>query len=260
MSEPHRPDDPYSRVNYRRLIAWETRIARETPFLRSLLERAPDHSVVDLGCGTGEHVAFFVGEGARAVGVDLSESMIAAARDHERAGRGRFVLGDALSARAALGDERPFGLAICLGNMLPHVEDADLARFLASARDVLVPGGILLLQVLNYEGFKATGRRVLPVNVRPGDDGKEIVFVRVMSPGEGGRVRFFPTTLELDPDAEQPLSVKTSRKVELRAWTRADLGPALEAAGFTADYRGDMMGGPFELESSSDLVVVAARS
>ena len=27
--DPHRPDDQYSRVNYRRLIAWEQRIARQ---------------------------------------------------------------------------------------------------------------------------------------------------------------------------------------------------------------------------------------
>ena len=73
---PHRPDDPYSRVNYRRLIAWEKRIAREGPFLRSLLGRAPERSVIDIGCGTGEHVAFFSAAGARAVGLDRSEAML----------------------------------------------------------------------------------------------------------------------------------------------------------------------------------------
>ena len=57
--DPNRPDDEYSRVNYRRLIAWKKRIVREAPFLRSLLGRAPDRSVIDLGCETGEHGAFF---------------------------------------------------------------------------------------------------------------------------------------------------------------------------------------------------------
>ena len=164
--DPHRPDDPYSRVNYRRLIAWEERITREGPFLLSLLDRAPERSVIDLGCGTGEHVAFFAEADARAVGLDRSDSMITAAKDHEVAGKGRFVLGDALEARAALGDESPFGLAICLGNMLPHVmEDTDLARFLTSAHDILRPGGLLLIQILNYEGILATGKRHLPLGV-----------------------------------------------------------------------------------------------
>ena len=253
--DPHRPDDPYSRVNYRRLIAWEG------PFLLSLLDRAPERSVIDLGCGTGEHVAFFAEADARAVGLDRSESMIKAARDHEAAGKGRFVLGDALEARAALGNESPFGLAICLGNMLPHLlDDTDLARFLASAHDILRPGGLLLIQLLNYEGILATGKRHLPVNVRPGEDGKEIVFLRLISPGTAGRVLFFPTTLELDPDSDEPLSITMSRRVELRAWSRADLAPAFAAAGFDAVFHGDMAGGAFVLEDSADLLVVATRA
>jgi SAM-dependent methyltransferase len=261
MIDHPRPDDQYSRVNYRRLIAWEKRIAREAPFLRSLLNRAPERSVIDLGCGTGEHVAFFTDDGARAVGLDCSEAMIRAAKDHEEAGKGRFVLGDATRARAALGSEPPFGLGICLGNVLPpHLtKDEDLAGFFASAHDVLLPGGLLLIQILNYEGILATGKRSLPVNVRPGDDGKEIVFLRLMSPLENGRVLFFPTTLELDPEAEEPLTVKTSRRVEVRPWTRADLAPALGAAGFAAVFHGDMAGGRFDVERSDDLIVVATR-
>ena len=100
--------------------------------------RAPERSVIDLGWGTGEHVAFFSNEEVRAVGLDRSEAMIEAARDYEETGKGRFVLGDATEARAALGNEPPFGLAICLGNVLPpHVtEDAELARFLAAAHEV----------------------------------------------------------------------------------------------------------------------------
>lgn len=259
--DPNRPDDQYSRVNYRRLIAWEQRIVREAPFLLSLLDRAPARSVIDLGCGTGEHVAFFARADVRAVGLDRSEAMVAAAKDHEVAGQGRFVLGDATEARAALGDEPPFGLAICLGNVLPpHVtEDAELARFLASAHDVLLPGGLLLIQSLNYEGILATGKRALPVNVRPGDDGKEVVFLRLMSPVDDGHLLFFPTTLELDPEAETPLTVKTSRRVEVRAWTRADLAPALADAGFESVFHGSMAGGEFVPNDSDDLVVVATR-
>ena len=261
MSDPHRPDNPYSRVNYRRLIAWEKRVAREGPFLLSLLHRAPERSVIDIGSGTGEHVAFFAAAGARAVGLDRSEAMITAARDHEASSSGRFVLGDAIEARAVLGAEPSFGLAICLGNMLPHMgQDADLSRFFATVHKILRPGGVCLIQLLNYEGFLATGQRALPVNVRPGDEGRETVFLRLMSPADDGRVLFFPATLELDPEAEAPLTVKMSRRVELRAWTRADLAPALGAAGFEAVFHGDMTGGAFVLEESPDLVVVATRS
>jgi len=260
--EPNRPDDPYSRVQYRRLIAWERRIAREAPFLRRLLDGAPERSVLDLGCGTGEHTAFFAGEGARALGVDRSESMLGAAREHEAAGHGRFVHGDLLELGAALGDEPPFGMAVCLGNALPHVHsDGDMSRLLAGVHAALAPGGVLLVQIVNYEGILATGQRHLPVNVRPGDDDdREIVFLRLLKDAGDGRILFFPATLELAPDDEdEPLRLVQARRVELRAWTRASLGPLLERAGFAVEWCGDMQGGPFVAETSPDLVVVARR-
>lgn len=256
-----RPDDPYSRAQYRKLIAWERRIEREAPFLTALLSRAPDPSVLDLGCGTGEHTAWFAQQGARAVGLDSSESMIASARDHEARGHGRFVLGDALDAPAALPTEAPFGVALCLGNMLPHVrEDDELAAFIRSVRGLLAPGGCLLLQLLNYAKLLRAEVNALPVNVRPGENEDErIVFVRLMAGQSGGRVLFFPTTLTLDLASEEPVQVHTSRRVALRAWDATQLRAAFEAMDFEVALHGDMQGGPYDELQSHDLVLVATR-
>jgi glycine/sarcosine N-methyltransferase len=255
-----READPYSRTEYRRLIAWERRIEREAPFLGRLLADAPDPSVLDVGCGTGEHVAWFARQGVRAVGLDRSESMIDAAREHEARGEGRFVLGDVLDAQTLLAGEPPFGLALCLGNMLPHVlTDEDLGRFASAVRERLADGGVLLLQILNYERILAQGIRALPVNVRPGEAGDEIVFLRLMRPAEGGRILFFPTTLTLDAASEEPVAVRTSRRVELRAWTSGDLVRCFEAAGMSVRLFGDMQAGPYDASASADLVLTARR-
>jgi glycine/sarcosine N-methyltransferase len=258
--EAGRPDDPYSRAEYRRLIAWERRIAREAPFLEGLLARAPDRSVVDIGCGSGEHTAFFARLGCRAVGLDRSEAMIEAAREHEARGEGRFVLGDVIEGVPALEAEPPFGLCLCLGNMLPHVEgDAELARFVHAVRRLLAPGGLFLLQILNYVRIVEGGIRALPVNVRAGEGDEEIVFLRLMTPQPDGRILFFPTTLTLDADSEEPVAVRTTRRVPLRAWTAEDLRPRFEDAGFAVRLHGDMQGGAYEPEGSTDLVLVAVR-
>ena len=252
------PTDPYARAQYRRVIAWDRRIAREGPWLRQLLERSPDASVLDLGCGTGEHVAFFAGLGARAVGLDRSEAMIEAAQDH---GAGRFMHGDVADATELLRDEPPFGLAICLGNMLPHLlDDNALDTFLSAARECLLPGGHLVVQLLNYDRIIDTPVRTLPVNVRPGDGDEEIVFVRVMRPRPDGMLAFYPTTLSLDPEADEPISVVSTRRVELRAWRKADLNRLLTSRGFQVSWHGDMAGGPFEPAHSMDLVLVARCS
>ncbi|MDA1194947.1 MAG: class I SAM-dependent methyltransferase [Planctomycetota bacterium] len=255
---PGRPDDPYSRAAYRKLIAWDRRIAREEPFLRRCLGAGT--SVLDLGCGTGEHVAWFARSGWRAVGLDRSETMIEAAREHEARGEGRFVLGDALSPQAALPEEPPFDLALCLGNMLPHVlDDAELASFVRGAAAVLAPGGRLLVQILNYAKLLSDDVTALPVNVRRGDGEERIVFLRLMARAPHGRVLFFPTTLTLDVDAEEPLHVHTTRRVELRAWSAEQLTHVFESAAFHVEQFGDMEGGAYDPAASHDLVVLATR-
>jgi len=252
--------DLYSRVDYRRVIAWEARIRREGPFLLRLLADAPDDSVLDLGCGTGEHVAFFAQQGARAVGIDRSASMIEAARAHEHAGHGRFLVGEARDAPELLTQEEGFGLALCLGNVLPHVvESAELTALLDAARRVLRPGGLFLVQLLNYERILSQDVRHLPLRFRPGEAGQEVVFLRLLKPGPDGSLLFFPTTLVLDPDAEEPVRVQGSKRVPLRPWTRAELGPAFDAAGFDLRWYGDMAGGGFDARDAPDLVLVARR-
>lgn len=260
---PHTPGtagdgDPYSRTEYRRVIAWTPRIEREGPWLLELLDRAPDRSVLDLGPGTGEHTAFFADHGARSVGVDRSESMIQAAREHEREGRGHFVQGDIREVDRLLASEPKFGLAICLGNVLPHlVEDRDLDRLFTAVHRRLLPDGKLLIQLLNYERIVSQGIRHLPLNFRDDEDGGEIVFLRLMSPLPGGRILFFPTTLVLDPSSDEPVRVSGTKRVELRGWQTDEVVGSLEACGFRPSLYGDMEGGPFDRGSSADLVVLA---
>jgi SAM-dependent methyltransferase len=262
MTGEPRSEDLYSRVEYRRLIAWERRIAREGPFLESLLARAPRRTALDLGSGTGEHVAWLAERAERAVGVDSSPSMIESAQEHVTAeGRAFFVEGEAQDAPRLLQGEEPFGLALCIGNVLPHIQDdADLDRLFAAAHDVLAPGGMFLIQLLNYARIVDRGDRHLPLNFRDGDDGKEIVFLRLMSEADEGRILFFPTTLELDPESDEPVSVKATKRVPLRAWMQEDLASACARAGFDVVWYGDMEEGPYERHTSSDLVVLATRA
>jgi len=262
VPDPRTPDQ-YSRTDYRRVIAWKARIEREGPFLTALLERAPDRSVLDVGCGTGEHTAFFSRLGARSVGLDRSETMIAAARDHETDGNSsssRFFVGEATTMHETLASESPFGLALCLGNMLPHLlarEELDL--LLTGARSVLAPGGLLLVQLLNYRRLLDQKVRHLPLNVRESESGQEIVFLRLLQPISDERILFFPTTLVLEPDGEEPVSIKSTQRVELRPWTDRDLRPAFEQQGFELERYGDMQGGRFNAETSNDLILVATR-
>ena len=250
--------DPYSRVDYRRFVAWPERIRREAPFLKQILEKAPKRSVIDLGCGTGEHSRFLAGEGFQAVGLDRSESMLAKSQEKPLLPNLQFVLGEIQNLKEVVPDR--FGAAISLGNTLVHLTGRqDLERAFASLAQVLEPGGIVLFQILNYERIFEKNIRHLPLNFRQEEDG-EIIFVRLMELLEDGRVRFCPTTLKYNPQADPPVQVVRSRMTELRGWKRDDLIPLLQSAGFSIlSIHGDMKGEPFEPETSQDLVLVAQK-
>lgn len=249
-------EDPYSRVDYRRLIAWPQRIEREWPFLERILSEAPSRRVLDLGCGTGEHSRRLAAGGFEAVGVDSSESMLEKAREEPVPENLRFVSGDMRDLGSVV--DGSFGGALCLGNALPHLLTGDdLRSFAAGLRERLLPGAPLILQILNYDRIFALGERSLPLNFRPDPDG-EAVFLRLMTPQPDGTVLFYPTTLRLRPGREPAIEVKHTREVRLRGWKRAEVEAALEQAGFSERqaYSG-FDGGAWEAEGSRDLLLVA---
>ncbi len=254
------PSDPYSRLQYRRLIAWPARIEREWPLLREVLESAPARRVLDLGCGTGEHARFLAEKGFEVVGVDRSEPLIEEAR--RDAGDGvRFVAAD-LAALDRTTDpdlaDGSFGGAICLGNTLPHLVDrGGLERMAAGLRRLLAPGAPLVLQILNYERIFALGERHLPLNFRPQDDGSELVFLRLMETRDDGAVVFCPSTLRFRPGDESPVEVVSSRRVRLQGWRRGELDEVFARAGFGESRAyGGFDGSPYVDRSSKDLLLV----
>ncbi len=250
--------DPYSRLDYRRLIAWPRRIEREWPLLSRVLGEPEGRAVLDLGCGTGEHARFLASRGFEVTGIDTSESMLREANREPLPGNLRFVHADLEELDRTV--EGSFDGAICLGNTLPHLRTVEgLRRFLRGLRQRLRPAAPILLQLLNYERIFRLGLRHLPVNVRPHQDGDgEIVFLRLIETHEDGGVSFFPSTLVLDPERDPPLELRSSKRVELHGWRRSELEPELRGAGF-AEIRshGDFAGGRFDPLEAMDLILVA---
>jgi SAM-dependent methyltransferase len=254
-----KPDDPWSRVDYRRLIAWPARLEREWPFLERVLESAPGRRVLDLGAGTGEHSRRIAEAGFEVVGIDSSEAMLEKAAEPPLPGNVRFVRGDIADIQRLV--QSPADAAICLGNTLPHLEDDAMAKLAGGLAGVLSPGAPLVAQMLNYERIRARTVRHLPLNFRPGEDGSETIFLRVMSGVSDGHVIFSPTTLRYAPDEDPPVEVTATRSVRLRAWTWPELRAVFERAGFDcSNVYGGFDGTPYRPDESSDVLAVMRRT
>lgn len=248
--------DRYGRIAYRSLIDWPQRLKREAPLLQRVLEGAPSRRVLDLGCGTGEHARLLASLGFEPTGVDASPAQLAAAREADPSGR--YVQGS-LTGLAELVEPGQGG-ALCVGNTLPHLtEEADLRRCFEGLASRLLPGGVFLLQTLNYDRILDRHERALPAVVLPGEDGDETVFLRLMTAREGGGLSFTPVRLRWHAGATPPVEVVSAEEVQLRAWRRTEVEALLAAAGFEVREALGTMTGEAWGPTASDLVVVAAR-
>lgn len=130
---PHDPDDLYAARP-----PWD--IGRPQPAFLALAQAgAIRGAVLDVGCGTGEHVLMCAGLGLEATGIDLATRALATAEAKacDRGLRARFLRQD---ARHLAGLGETFGTVLDCG--LFHVfTDADRSLYAASLQAVLEPGG-----------------------------------------------------------------------------------------------------------------------
>lgn len=110
-------------------------------------------SLLDVACGDGAHAVAFASRGIRVTGLDASPvQLMRASQAAQAAGVGvELISGD--MRQPAL--EASFDAAVCLGGTLGMFGDADDRLALQQMRDRLVPGGRLMIQVLNRDYISA---------------------------------------------------------------------------------------------------------
>jgi 2-polyprenyl-3-methyl-5-hydroxy-6-metoxy-1,4-benzoquinol methylase len=109
--------------------------------------------ILDVGCGFGLFAAYFgqTHPRRRIVGVDPDARRIGIARrvaDRVGTNEHRFIIGDVRDA--AIEAEGPFEAAYVL-DVMHHLPQDDQRRVLERLRDVLVPGGMLLVKDITTE-------------------------------------------------------------------------------------------------------------
>ena len=140
MTEQTRPPESFNEA-YAQTPPWD--IGRPQPAIVALADRggvlrAP---LLDVGCGTGEHVLFLRSRGIDASGIDIAPAAIERAREKARlcgVDPNVFSIADAL-ALGTLG--KRFSTTLDVGVF--HIfGDADRVRYAASLAQILEPGGV----------------------------------------------------------------------------------------------------------------------
>jgi glycine/sarcosine N-methyltransferase len=233
---------------YDRMTGFEQRFVRERPFIKMLVDRHGIQTALDAGTGTGFHALLLAQLGVQVTAVDISPAMISALEGH--AASMGVSIATVVAPFRDLPDliRKPQDVVFSLGNTMAHASSHDeLVEFLVAFRRVLRPGGMLLLQLLNY-------RRVLAAKestqiVREEGDTR---YVRSYA-YEDTRVRF-----NITREYAGGVQPANTISVLLTPFTDDDLRAGLVAAGF-ADVRiyGSIAMETYETDRSKDCVVLA---
>ncbi len=103
--------------------------------------------ILDIGSGTGNHVAALAEKGIKATGLDISSSMIN--RANKKYPGLNFVQGDAMNSNQF--QSQSFTHILCLYHTLYYFKDK--AHFFGNAMNWLIPGGSLVIHIVDREMF-----------------------------------------------------------------------------------------------------------
>ena len=147
---------------YDKSINWKVRLRNEMPLLQELMakvqfnsqkssERTPTTAILDLGCGSGNHLAqlnaFYPKNSF--IGVDISKDMLRLAKSKEEQGNFQWELieGDFLSIDF---QDRKFQFIYSIGNsVLLMLQNRSLSTLLSKIDHILTSNGLFFLQILN---------------------------------------------------------------------------------------------------------------
>jgi glycine/sarcosine N-methyltransferase len=240
---------------YDRFVNWEQRLAGEMPFLESALGSVGARRVLDAACGTGHHALALAQKGYQAVGADISAGMIRRARENARRAGAAVIFHQAPLGGLRQTIEGRFDAVLCLGNSLPSLlsEDA-LGEALVDVAGLLHPGGLFIVQNLNYDRLWPRQERFLPL-VTHRQGAEEWLFWRLMDFHQ--RTLTFNMIIFHQKNEEWDYRVGST---ELRPIFRDELQKQLPRAGFSAvESYGDYAGHPYERDASGDLILIAHR-
>lgn len=140
----------------------------EEAFYRKLFSQHDVRSVLDCACGTGKHCYLFTKMGYAVHGSDISEAMLAQARENFQKLRVDIPVTRCDFRELEKHFTDTFDAVVCLSTSLPHLHtDKELVRALTSMKRVLNRGGVVVVdQGTTHSSIKPDRRFELIINNR----------------------------------------------------------------------------------------------
>ena len=152
---------------YYSTVDWKTRLRFEMPDLLKVFDRHKVKTILDVGCGTGEHSIEFANRGYTVVGTDRSSAMISEA-NRRKVGLSSKTYGNVHFWKKDTEDllyelDIKFDAILFMGNTISHNPD-NYRHLIKRAANSLSENGVLIFQITNFQKVIKTNKRLLSFN------------------------------------------------------------------------------------------------
>jgi len=238
--------------HYDEMIDWDKRLCNEWQFFRPYFEKYSVKSILDIGCGTGEHAIYFSGKGYKVVGIDPDAGMIDIARRKltKCVNEPQFLIAGFEQIHELTGNI--FDCVLCVGNTLPYVgNETKLLMALKNIRNLIRSDGILITQSRNFDLMKKGENRFLPISSFKNNN-DEIILMRFYDVFKERAVLNLVEIRNVDGSWEYTLHFSTQFPV-----FKKEIIDSLTSTGYEKiELFGDFKMSGFNIKKSTDLIIV----
>ena len=236
-----------------------TRPRKVAPFVHELFRRhGPVHDVLDVACGTFALDLPLVKRGYRVVGRDLSGDMLRVARSNLRKKGIWADLGVADMRSLRLG--RKFDAILCLGTAFNYLTTpSDVRRAMGAFRRHLRPGGLVVLDLTNFDAFIDRPQNARAEGDYRAPDGTRIAIYAFNE--QDLRKKLHYARIVMIVERQHQIRIHFA-EAPMRIWRRRDIAETLREGGFrVVEWWGDLrLRARYNPKRSPRLVAVAVRT
>ena len=236
---------------YDQMIPFEKRLAGLQEQLAPLVRKYKITSALDIGSATGATCIALSQLGVQSAGLESAALMVKLARQRCREYNQKifFKQADMLN-RGAI--DRKVEAIFILANTVSHLlNKRDLNRLLTNFRSWLEPGGLVVIQLLNYKRILSERERIVKIY-----NNQERTFVRFYDFGKKV-ISFNLLTVENRPGV---CNFQLS-SIPIRGWQPDEIKSALEKRKFVKIRQyGSLKGDRFIPSKSNDIVLICQKN
>ncbi len=237
--------------HYYQTVDIKNRLSYELPDLISLFKKHKVKTILDIGCGTADHILALAKEGYHVTGIDRSALMIKEAKKRMNGfpahvvKRITLIKGEYNDLPKPL-DKSSFDCVMILGNSLSH-NPYIYQKTLEISANLLTGPSMLLIQNTNFEKVLKTNNRLLDLIFIPGDSykssGQEHAFLEFYDSPDEEEMTILKTFAVFDK-SQSTWSANGVKNSIFAYVTRIGLERHLQGLGFkTINFYGSMYDG-----------------